>query len=36
MAQINKIKNKRGEIIRDTKEIQRIIGECYEYTNWAT
>ena len=29
-TQINKIRNERGEITTDTKEIQRILRKCYE------
>ena len=29
--QINKIRNRRGEIITDTKEIQRIVQKQYEH-----
>ena len=30
MTQINKIRNERGEITTDTKEIQRTLRKCYE------
>ena len=30
-AQINKIRNKKGEVIPDTKEIQRIIRDYYKH-----
>ena len=30
-AQINKIRNERGEITTDTKEIQRILRKYYEH-----
>ena len=38
-TQINKIRNERGEITTDTKEIQRIVRKHYEQlyaTNWTT
>ena len=39
MTQINKIRNERGEITTDTKEIQKIIKKImnnYMPTNWTT
>ena len=30
-AQINKIRNKKGEVILDTKELQRIIRDYYKH-----